>query len=150
MTAFLPAMQFGVPPWFFDDETNTICKNHVEIHRKLNAYIRELPLDGSPIIRPMWWLEPDAASKIFQINDQFLVGGDILVAPVLAPGLTEREVYIPKGQWVYNKESGKGCTLEGPITKNFTLQLQTIPYFTRLEHHLKNYKDSVQEIASCE
>jgi alpha-glucosidase (family GH31 glycosyl hydrolase) len=28
LTAFLPAMQFGVPPWYFDEETNSICKKY--------------------------------------------------------------------------------------------------------------------------
>ena len=96
MTAFLPAMQFGIPPWFFDDQTNLICKSFVDFHEQIiYPYISELPLDGQPIIRPLWWIEPEN-NLIFDMNDQFLVGDHILVAPVLEPGLKSRKIYFPK------------------------------------------------------
>ena len=75
LTAFLPAMQFGVPPWFFDEDTNVICKRFVDLHEELiYPYIVNLQLDGSPIIRPVWWNEADLVNnynaKIYEINDQ--------------------------------------------------------------------------------
>lgn len=137
LTAFLPAMQFGIPPWFFDNETNVICKNFVELHEKVVfPYISKLSLDGSPIIRPIWWLEPEN-DAVFRINDQFLVGDEILVAPVLDPGLTEREIYLPKGKWNYINDD---CILKGPISKNFTLSLETIPYFYLVKDDNHNFK----------
>ena len=100
MTAFLPAMQFGVPPWFFDEETNNIVKKYAKIHEEqVYPYIKSLPLDGQPIIRPMWWTQP--LNKItYSIADQFYVGDMILVAPVLSPFSPHykvRKIYIPPG-----------------------------------------------------
>jgi alpha-glucosidase (family GH31 glycosyl hydrolase) len=90
-------MQFGIPPWYFDEETNSICKKFVDLHEsKIFPYIYELPLDGQPIIRPVWWLEPEN-NLIYQINDQFVVGDDILVAPVLDPEIKHRNIYFPRG-----------------------------------------------------
>jgi alpha-glucosidase len=55
-----------------------------------------------------------------RISDQFLVGEDLLVAPVLTEGAVEREVYLPEGQWfhVFTGEafSGPGrVTVPAPI-----------------------------------
>ena len=127
MTAFLPAMQFGIPPWFFDDQTNLICKSFVDFHEQIiYPYISELPLDGQPIIRPLWWIEPEN-NLIFDMNDQFLVGDHILVAPVLEPGLKSRKIYFPIGNW-YDKLND--CYYQGPSTiADYSLKLETIPFF---------------------
>jgi alpha-glucosidase (family GH31 glycosyl hydrolase) len=126
LTAFLPAMQFGVPPWNFDEETDQIAHRFVQIHIDTVApYIYSLPLNNQPIIRPIWWAEPN--NKLtFNISDQFLVGDDIIVAPVLDPGLTSRVVYLPPGEW-YNPEDRTYQTGPAYITQNLTLD--TIPYY---------------------
>lgn len=65
-------MQFGVPPWYFDEETVNICKKYIYIHQTYVApYIKTLLSLGDPIIRPLWWLEPKN-SITFKISDQFL------------------------------------------------------------------------------
>lgn len=88
-------------------------------------YMSQLPLDGSPIIRPIWWMEPDN-TEIFTINDQFLVGDDFLVAPVLNEGEMVRRVYLPKGEWYYKEQN---CVIQGPRWSYFKVELYTIPYF---------------------
>lgn len=126
LTAFLPAMQFGVPPWNFDNETNFISKSFVNIHiNYVYPYMSQLPIDGQPIIRPMWWLEPNN-TKIFNISDQFLVGDDILVAPVLDSGISSRIVYFPPGNWT---DIDKKCTYTGPVQQSIQLELKTIPFY---------------------
>ncbi len=66
-------MQFGVPPWFYDEQTLNISKRFIEIHRKIANYMIDLiSLNSSePIIRPLWWLEP-TNPVTFNISDQFL------------------------------------------------------------------------------
>ena len=119
-------MQFGVPPFSFDQETNVICLKFVRLHEELVfPYISQLPLDGSPIVRPLWWLEPEN-KEIFDINDQFLVGDDFLVAPVLNEGQVVRKIYLPTGDWYY---MDKECDIQGPLWDNFIVELDTIPYF---------------------
>jgi alpha-glucosidase len=77
-------MQFSIPPWFFDEETNKICHRMVAIHQTLSPYIIELAkrLDGIPIIRPMFWTNT-SDPELFTIIDQFIVGDSLVVAPVL-------------------------------------------------------------------
>lgn len=66
MTAFLPSMQFSIPPWYYDDKTqvpvNTICKKYVDLHENLifplmQKYGKIATETGEPIIRPIWWLD---------------------------------------------------------------------------------------------
>ena len=79
LAAFMPAMQFGVVPWYFDDETNSIVKKYVNLRETvIFLSIYDLGLDGQPIIRPLWWSEPDN-TKTFNVTDQFLVGDRIMV-----------------------------------------------------------------------
>ncbi|CAF0739483.1 unnamed protein product, partial [Brachionus calyciflorus] len=126
LTAFLPTMQFGVPPWFFDEETNKICKIFVDLHTNfIFPYISNLPIDGQPIIRPMWWLEP-LNEIFFNISDQFLVGDDILVAPILDQGKTSRLIYFPGGNW-YDLE--KKEYIAGPVKLEINADLYHIPYY---------------------
>ena len=49
---------------------------------------------GAPLVRHLWLHHPDDA-EARAVTDQFLLGPDVLVAPVTDPGATEREVYLP-------------------------------------------------------
>jgi len=89
-------------------------------------YMKTIPLDGQPFIRPLFWLEPDNQA-VFKINDQFLVGDQIMVAPVLEPNATSRQIYIPTGKWF---DPNLNCLITGPtLISNYSLKLETIPYF---------------------
>lgn len=127
MTAFLPAMQFGVPPWYFDQETNEISQTYVHLHQTfVYPYLKSLPLDGQPYIRPIFWLEPTNLD-IYSISDQFLVGSHILVAPILDANTTSRQIYIPKGDWY---DVNKDCLITGSKYINYKdISLDKIPYF---------------------
>ena len=46
----------------------------------------------------MWWLDPrDEAT--FTIHDQFALGDDLIVAPVVERGATARDIYLTQGRW---------------------------------------------------
>ena len=46
----------------------------------------------------MWWLDPrDEAT--FTIHDQFALGDDLIVAPVVERGATTRDIYLTQGRW---------------------------------------------------
>jgi alpha-glucosidase len=53
---------------------------------------------GSPIVRPLFWDAPDDPS-LWQVDDAFLVGNELLVAPVLEQGARQRKVRLPIGYW---------------------------------------------------
>ena len=54
---------------------------------------------GEPIMRPMFFDFPDDANCL-DLSDQYMFGPDILFAPIINQGQTERSVYLPKGEWI--------------------------------------------------
>ena len=90
---------------------------------------------STPVIRPLWMLDPDDHENQ-KISDQFLIGDQILVAPILHPGQTSRDVYLPR---VLNKDpkeivwkgqhNNKGYV--GGTWVNVKADLNEVPYFTR-------------------
>jgi alpha-glucosidase (family GH31 glycosyl hydrolase) len=67
---------------------------------------------GEPIIRPLWWIAPDDDVAL-TCEDEFLVGDEFLVAPVMVAGARARDIYFPDGRWRDQfKDINK--TIEGP------------------------------------
>lgn len=95
----MPAMQFSIPPWSFDDECESLCERVLK-WRELFFWdkIQALLKGGKeyvPMCRPMWW----AADEVDDVYDQFLLGDDIVIAPVLNKDQRERDVFLPAGEW---------------------------------------------------
>ena len=131
MNTFLTAMQFSIPPWYFDEQTDSICLKLVNFRLQsgLADYIIKLAkkLDGLPIIRPMWWNNGYADASIFTISNQFMVGDEVVVAPILDEGATSRDIYIPGGKWL---DPTNNSTIIGPTwLKDYPAPLEIIPYF---------------------
>lgn len=157
LSAFMPAMQFSIPPWAYDEEVNSktfvntqlmlslilsllhihlqvvqIAQKFTELHENLVApRVLELAgevLDtGDPIIRPLWWIANDDEAA-YKIDSQFLIGDDLMVAPVLEPGKQERDIYLPAGRW----RSYKGEHFDkGPMyLTDYPVDLDEIAFFT--------------------
>jgi alpha-glucosidase len=91
-------------PWAFDDETTAIYKKYVQLRYALLPYIYDLVYesskDGLPVIRPLT-LHYQSDAVAHNINDEFLCGRNILVAPVVNQGDRVKLVYLPSGnRWV--------------------------------------------------
>ncbi|GFN88622.1 alpha-glucosidase [Plakobranchus ocellatus] len=85
-----------------------------------------------PILRPLLWAWPDDEQALV-INDQFLVGDRLMVAPVLCEGITKRTVYLPDGSWVSHKNNQTKYNGPGHFSfdvKNFTV----IPFFWKVDN----------------
>jgi len=151
LTAFLPAMQFSVQPWYFGAETDSICRRYVDIHETIVFPVMKALADRQQddnnnnnntnyepllLVRPMWWLEPSNRLSM-NMSDQFLVGdNDILVAPVLDEGATSRDIYIPSGTW---HDSNGGKIYTGPTyLRDYAVTLADIPYFYSDSYYKKN------------
>ncbi|XP_016361266.1 uncharacterized family 31 glucosidase KIAA1161-like [Sinocyclocheilus anshuiensis] len=133
LSAFMPAMQFSLPPWHYDDEVVNIAKKFTALHESLVAprvleLAGEVLYTGDPIIRPLWWIATDDEAA-YKIDSQFLIGDDLLVAPVLEPGKQERDIYLPAGRWrSYKGEYYKGD--KGPIyLTDYPVDLDEVAYF---------------------
>jgi alpha-glucosidase (family GH31 glycosyl hydrolase) len=60
---------------------------------------REYARTGMPIMRQLALVTPEDPRAVDR-EDEFMFGDSVLVAPVMAPGATERTLYLPKGRWV--------------------------------------------------
>ncbi len=131
LTAFLPSMQFSIPPWHYNDANLTaICRDLVNLHEnlvfpELIKFAQQAVKTGEPIIRPVWWVD-NSDEFLLKIDDQFLVGNQILVAPVLTENTFKRDIYLPRGKWV----DQDGVFYDGPILlSSFDAPINKIPYF---------------------
>ncbi len=91
-------------PWAFDAQTEEINRKYIKLRYKLLPYIydmmREASKSGSPLIRPLLF-NYQKDSKTYEINDEFMCGDNLLVAPVVTQGSTARMIYLPEGnEWV--------------------------------------------------
>lgn len=102
LNAALPALQFSVAPWDLGKTCDELCRT--ALHWREDFFwshivsTHEAARDGYvPIIRPMWWA--DQSDEMKNIDDQFMVGDDLLVAPVVIPDAKKRSVKVPSGMW---------------------------------------------------
>ncbi|XP_065335400.1 myogenesis-regulating glycosidase-like [Cloeon dipterum] len=136
VATFMPIMQFSLPPWDFDQETVEIARKlvalHVELADVFYALARQRAASGIPINLPVWWIEPhDSIAQT--IDSEFLLGEELLVAPVLERGATTRDVYLPAGRWREGFENLEGAVHEGPKwLRNHSAPLHHLPFFQRL------------------
>ena len=89
-------------PWAFGPEIEAVCRGAIQLRYQFLPYIYTLferaSRDGSPIIRPLIWHYQNDPQCV-AVQDQFLLGENLLVAPVTQLGARARAVYLPPGQW---------------------------------------------------
>ncbi|RZO88069.1 MAG: glycoside hydrolase [Kiritimatiellaceae bacterium] len=127
--ALMPMMQFSVAPWrILSKENQQICLQMAHLHLQMGDYIlqlaREASQTGEPIVKPMALAFPDDGYET--INDQFVLGDNIIVAPVVEKGVRSREVILPKGNWT----ADDGQVYTGGKTIQIRVPLDRLPYFT--------------------
>ncbi|XP_053660837.1 myogenesis-regulating glycosidase [Anopheles marshallii] len=129
---FMPSIQFSFVPWDFDSETVTIALAMTELHRSIAPVIMQrfalAVSDGLPVNPPLWWIAPDDPTAQ-QIYDQYLLGDDIIAAPVIVNNARVRDIYLPTGSWT---DGNTGAKHTGPKwLRNYSVPLSMVPYFTR-------------------
>jgi alpha-glucosidase (family GH31 glycosyl hydrolase) len=116
-----------------DARVEPICKKYLELRYRMLPYlysaVRECSLSGMPIMRSLWLHYPDDPQAVSR-GDEYLWGRDILVAPVVEPGATMRQVYLPisKGGWY---DFWNGERVEGGREVTRAVDLETIPLYVR-------------------
>ncbi len=110
--ALLGMMQMSIAPWrVLSKETYEIVKKYILLHAQFGDKFVELgkhaSKTGEPITRAIAYQFPD--ENLDFISDEFMLGDDILVAPVIEKGVRERVVYLPKGKW----QESDGTVYEG-------------------------------------
>ncbi|KAK4005613.1 hypothetical protein OUZ56_007313 [Daphnia magna] len=87
--------------------------------------------NGYPINRPLWWIDPtDPVAQT--IDSEYLLGDDVLVAPVLQTGAVTKDIYLPKGVW-RDEADPSHPVYTGPMwLYSYSAPLDILPYFTRV------------------
>ncbi len=124
--------------WSYGDEAYAIFKKYMYIRENLRPYItvlmREAHEKGTPPMRPLFYDFPDDPAA-WTIEDQYMFGPDMLVAPVLYEGQRERRVYLPEGvEW---RETDTGKVYKGGCWICCTAELDTLPLFIKNTADLK-------------
>ena len=119
-------------PWAFGAAFERINRATIELRYRLLPYLYTLFADneqtGMPPMRPLWFAYP-ADTRASLVDDQFLAGGDLLVAPVLHAGQTRRDVYFPQGEtWIGWWD---GTRHAGGTTAQVAAKLDRLPLFVR-------------------
>lgn len=128
-SALFPMMQFSVAPWrILNEENFQLCRDAALLHEQYGDHIMELAkesaITGEPIIRHMEYVFPHCGYS--HLNEQFMLGDTILVAPVVRKGCTEKEITFPKGTWKGDDDS----IVEGPCTIKVDAPISRLPYYT--------------------
>lgn len=130
-SALFPMMQFSVAPWrILSKENRQHCIDAALLHTKFGDYILELAqkaaTTGEPILRHLNYCFGEGYEYV---NDQFMLGDKILVAPVIEKEQRERIIKFPKGKW----QGDDGTIVEGPCIQNVSVPLSRLPYYRIIE-----------------
>ena len=148
MAAFCPIMQFhseytppGAPskdrtPWNIqansgDERVIPTYRHFARLRMNLLPYLVSeaayAAAQGEPLMRPLLLDFPDDPVA-WGLDDQYCLGRDLLVAPVVAEGATSRRLYLPRGCWY---DFWTGAVVEGGQWLDVAVPLERIPVFVR-------------------
>ena len=118
-------------PWRFGKYYEDIIRKYLKLRYALLPYLytalEEAHRTGVPPFRPLLLNYQDDPST-YNLDDQFMVGNDLLVAPIVKPDVTRRLVYLPAGSWYdywTNKKYAGGTMI------SVDAPLDVVPMFVR-------------------
>ena len=119
-------------PWEYSPQARRAGVKFLKLREELVPYLYDLAweahLAGIPLVRPLY-LEYPQDPAAYTHPDQYMLGEDVLVAPVSIPGKrTTQQVYFPAGRWV---DYFTGTTYQGPGMHRVTTTWDTMPVFLR-------------------
>ncbi|XP_070828460.1 SITS-binding protein isoform X2 [Chaetodon trifascialis] len=136
ITAFLPVISFHTPPWVCgEDRVLNLTRTYIAKHQRdvvplIEKYAEEWRMTGNPIYRPMWWLSP-SDPMTFTIDDQFLIGDEVLVAPVVEKGAVQRDIYLPDGGFQWQDRQNAQVFDGGTFLQDYPVPLEEVAVFLR-------------------
>ena len=146
--AFVPIMQYHAEfnhhrkpshdrtPWNIaqrndDDRVLPVFRKFAKLRERLVPYLAEQAAQSvrtaAPLMRPLYFDHP-ADDQVWQHPVQWMLGDDLLVAPVTEPGATEWPVYLPAGHWV---DVWTGDAHAGGRVVTRTVPIAEIPVYAR-------------------
>ncbi len=147
MAAFAPIMQFHSEksnpspseersPWNVQSRTgdNSIVpmfRKYINTRMNLLPYIfseaQNSAYVGTPMMRAMFLDNPED-SNTYDLEEQYMFGRSLLVAPVVQEGQTVKSVYLPEGEWI---DFWHNALTPGGITKDYYVDVNSIPVYVK-------------------
>lgn len=120
-------------PWLYGEEIEKVIRETIQLRYKFLPYIyttiRETCQSGIPAMRPIWYnsIIDNEAHKQEWAETEYMLGNQILVAPIMEKGAEEREIYLPEGTWYMLNER----IYEGKQVHTIKAPLGLIPIFLK-------------------
>jgi alpha-glucosidase len=138
MAAFMPFFRTHAAistnrrePWVYGEPTTSILREFMHLRQRLMPYLYTLAWQasrtGHPLLRPLFWADPSDRS-LWHVEDAFLLGDALLIAPVLAAEQDQRELRLPTGHWYSLWDD---TVYQGPATVTLPVKLERIPVLVR-------------------
>lgn len=116
--------------WSYGEQTGSVLEKYLWVRESLRPYMRttmdQTRDEGSPVMRPLFYRFPQE-DRNWEINDQYLLGDSLLVAPVTELGARSRMVYLPDG--VVWRDINSGALYAGGQDIEVDAPVDTIPVF---------------------
>lgn len=117
--------------WSYGEEVYEICRKYLFLREQMLPYVKSLMTDahekGTPVMRPLFYDFPEDKT-CWNVEDEYMFGPDVLVAPVLYEKQRERSVYLPEGKWRCLHD---GAVYEGGSAFTCSAPIEAIPVFIR-------------------
>lgn len=122
--------------WSFGEDNYRILRRYMLLREQMRPYLRAIMAEahekGLPPMRPLFFDFPQC-EECWQVKDEYMLGPDVLVAPICHEDAVSREVFLPAGaRWT---QLGTGLTYEGGRSVRVDAPLELIPVFLRDGSH---------------
>ena len=123
----------GIPsePVYFSPKTQDIVRTYMKLRYALLPYNYTLAYQnattGSPLMRPLFYQFTND-SAVSRVEDEYMWGENLLVAPIIRKGLTSRSVYLPEGKWF---DFATGTEYTGSSRIDYPLTIENLPVFAK-------------------
>lgn len=119
--------------WSYGEEVYHICEKYMRIREEMRGYTRRLMAEahekGTPVMRTMFYEFPQD-EMCWNLEDEYMYGDKLLVAPILEAGTAVRKVYLPRGaSW---KDCETDTVYEGGTILDKPVTLESMPLFLRM------------------
>ncbi|MCF6165221.1 alpha-glucosidase [Furfurilactobacillus rossiae] len=118
-------------PWVFGDKVLNIYRKFLRLRYHFIPYLYDCfsleAKNGLPVFRPLVLNYP-GDPKVRNLNDEYMVGNQVLVAPIVQQGQTNRSVYLPEGSWI---DLFTGVQYTGNTNILANAQLDQLPVFIK-------------------
>jgi len=119
------------PKDLHNPEVEEICRRYLNLRYQLLPYLysatHETTRTGMPLMRALWLAYPDD-SKALAVDDAYLWGESLLVAPVTISSATERITYLPAGTWF---DYWTDEPIPGGVSHTRRVDLATLPLYVK-------------------